>query len=119
MKKILTILIIAAWAMTGRATEDFINYNLLSPYILGIWRHNGEAVIAPHPMGDLTWCRGESNGIKVSWRITGDTFVLDIDIPEGTTAAVILPYSGQHQSIGAGHHQFFEGVIPSCHYENL
>lgn len=93
--------------------------NLLIPYILGIWRHNGEAVIAPHPMGDLTWCRGESNGIKVSWRITGDTFVLDIDIPEGTTAAVILPYSGQHQSIGAGHHQFFEGVIPSCHYENL
>ena len=82
--------------------------NLLVPYILGIWRSNGEAVIAPHPMGDLTWCRGASDGIKVSWHLDGNTFVLDIDIPENTTATVTLPYSHRQQSVGTGHHQFFD-----------
>ena len=79
--------------------------NLLVPYILGIWRHDGRVTIAPHPMGDLTWCRGESQGVKVSWQRKGDSFVLDVDIPEGQTAIVTLPLSGRQQVLGSGHTQ--------------
>ena len=79
--------------------------NLLVPYILGIWQHDGKVTIAPHPMGDLTWCRGESQGVKVSWQRKGDSFVLDIDIPEGRTATVTLPFSGRQQVLDSGHTQ--------------
>ncbi|MBQ4386685.1 MAG: family 78 glycoside hydrolase catalytic domain [Prevotella sp.] len=79
--------------------------NLLVPYILGIWQHDGRVTIAPHPLGDLTWCRGESQGVKVSWQRKGDSFVLDVDIPEGQTATVTLPLSGRQQVLGSGHTQ--------------
>ena len=82
--------------------------NLLVPYVLGIWRHDGQVLIAPHPMGDLTWCRGESDGVKVSWHLAGDTFVLDADIPEGRTATVTLPYSSRQQQVGPGRHTLYE-----------
>ena len=85
--------------------------NLLVPYILGIWRNNGQTVIAPHPMGDLTWCRGESQGVKVSWHLTGDTFVLDMDIPEGQSAVVRMPYSDHEKTLSSGHHQLQEEVM--------
>jgi hypothetical protein len=85
--------------------------NLLVPYILGIWRNNGLTVIAPHPMGDLTWCRGESQGVKVSWNLTGDTFVLDMDIPEGQSAVVRMPYSVHEKTLSSGHHQLLEEVM--------
>jgi hypothetical protein len=85
--------------------------NLLVPYILGIWRNNGLTVIAPHPMGDLTWCRGESQGVKVSWNLTGDTFVLDMDIPKGQSAVVRMPYSGHEKTLSSGHHQLLEEVM--------
>lgn len=85
--------------------------NLLVPHILGIWRNNGLTVIAPHPMGDLTWCRGESQGVKVSWNLTGDTFVLDMDIPEGQSAVVRMPYSGHEKTLSSGHHQLLEEVM--------
>ena len=80
--------------------------NLLVPYILGIWREHGDNVIAPHPIGDLTWCRGESGGVKVAWRLEGDTFVLDVEIPEGQRALLRMPYDGKEQTLEAGHHQF-------------
>ena len=82
--------------------------NLLVPYILGIWRHGDSYTIAPHPVGDLTWCKGSMGDIHVSWHLDGDTFVLDIDIPEGHNAAITLPYSHRQLSPGAGHHQFFD-----------
>ena len=77
--------------------------NLLVPYILGIWRENGETVIAPHPIGDLTWCKGESHGISVSWYYEGDTFVVSVDIPDDQQATVLLPYSGHRHHLGEGH----------------
>ncbi len=85
--------------------------NLLVPYILGIWREQGRVVLAPHPMGDLTWCRGESHGVKVSWRIQGNQFMLDIDIPEGQTATLRMPYSADIQELSAGHHTRQERVM--------
>ena len=90
--------------------------NLLIPDLLGI-RRIGELIeIHPHPVGDLTWCKGSTMSaygeVKVSWQITNGTFTLDIDIPIGGFADVYLPYSGQAESIGDGHHHF-EDPIPA------
>lgn len=89
--------------------------NFLIPDLLGI-RRTGELIeIHPHPVGDLTWCKGSTMSaygeVKVSWQITNGTFALDIDIPLGGFADVHLPYSGQTESIGDGHHHF-EDKIP-------
>jgi hypothetical protein len=89
--------------------------NILIPDLLGI-RRTGELIeIHPHPVGDLTWCKGSTMSaygeVKVSWQITNGTFALDIDIPLGGFADVYLPYSGQTESIGDGHHHF-EDKIP-------
>ena len=44
--------------------------------------------------------------VKVSWQIANNTFIIDIDVPHGGFADVYLPYSGQAESIGDGHHHF-------------
>jgi hypothetical protein len=80
--------------------------NLLIPYFLGIWQQGKDILIAPHPVGDLTWCKGSMDDIQASWRIDGDTFTLDIDIPKGRTATIVMPYSGNRTTVNAGHHQF-------------
>ena len=86
--------------------------NLLIPDLLGITRKGELIEIAPHPVGDLTWCKGSTMSaygeIKVSWQIAHDTFTIDIDVPHGGFADVYLPYSGQAESIGDGHHHFEE-----------
>ena len=92
--------------------------NFLIPDLLGI-RRTGELVeIHPHPVGDLTWCKGSTMSaygeVKVSWQISNGTFVLDIDIPLGGFADVYLPYSGQAESVGDGHHHFEDPMpVPS------
>ena len=88
--------------------------NFLIPDLLGI-RRTGELIeIHPHPVGDLTWCKGSTMSaygeVKVSWQITNGTFALDIDIPFGGFADVYLPYSGQAESIGDGHHHFEDNI---------
>ncbi len=82
--------------------------NLLIPYILGIWRHGDSYTIAPHPVGDLTWCKGSMGDIHVSWHLDGNTFVLQADIPEGHTATITLPYSHRQQTIPPGHHRLMD-----------
>jgi hypothetical protein len=84
--------------------------NLLIPYILGIWRHGDSYTIAPHPVGDLTWCKGSMGDVHVSWHFDGDTFVLQADIPEGHTATVTLPYSHRQQTVPPGHHQLIDKI---------
>ena len=92
--------------------------NFLIPDLLGI-RRTGELIeIHPHPVGDLTWCKGSTMSaygeVKVSWQITNGTFALDIDIPLGGFADVYLPYSGQAESVGDGHHHFEDPLpVPS------
>jgi hypothetical protein len=89
--------------------------NFLIPDLLGI-RRTGELIeIHPHPVGDLTWCKGSTMSaygeVKVSWKITNGTFMLDIDIPLGGFADVYLPFSGQAEGVGDGHHHF-EDPLP-------
>ena len=87
--------------------------NLLVPYILGIWRQGDRITITPHPLGDLTWCRGSLESsfgpVEVYWHVDGikgnaQSFTLDVDIPVGGSADVTLPFSGRRLHIGEGHH---------------
>lgn len=84
--------------------------NLLVPYFLGIWHEGDNITIAPHPVGDLTWCRGQLEDIKVSWHLEGDTFVLKVDIPAGRKATVTMPYSGQKIVVREGQHTLKEEI---------
>ena len=91
--------------------------NLLIPDLLGI-RRTGELIeIHPHPVGDLTWCKGSTMSaygeVKVAWKQEKDLFTLDIDVPIGGFADVYLPYSGQAESVGEGHHHFEDKVSES------
>ncbi len=51
--------------------------------------------LSPLPGGGLTYARAFFNSvngrIESSWRITGDTFVLDAIIPSGVKARIVLP----------------------------
>lgn len=85
--------------------------NLLIPYFLGIWRHGEHVEIAPHPVGDLTWCRGSTGDIRVAWYIKQARLTLDVDIPQGCTADVTMPYSHTVHHVGAGHHTWSEQVM--------
>ena len=88
--------------------------NLLIPDLLGIQRNGDLIEIAPHPVGDLTWCKGftmsAQGKVSVSWKIKKDKFIMDIDIPEGGFADVYMPYSDRAESIQGGHHHFEESV---------
>lgn len=84
--------------------------NLLIPYFLGIWRDGEHITIAPHPTGDLTWCRGQMDGIKVDWHLESDTFVLNAEIPAQREATVRLPYSGRTTTIREGRHTLKEQI---------
>ena len=84
--------------------------NLLIPDLLGIKRLGDLIEIRPHPVGDITWCRGSTMSaygeVKVSWKMENGAFSLDIDIPTGGFADVYLPLSGHATSVGEGHHHF-------------
>ena len=88
--------------------------NLLIPDLLGIQRNGDLIEIAPHPVGDLTWCKGSTMSaqgkVSVSWKIKKDNFIMDIDIPEGGFADVYMPYSDRAESIQGGHHHFEESI---------
>jgi len=88
--------------------------NLLIPDLLGIQRNGDLIEIAPHPVGDLTWCKGSTMSaqgkVSVSWKIKKDKFIIDIDIPEGGFADVYMPYSDRAESIHKGHHHFEESI---------
>ena len=88
--------------------------NLLVPYILGIQRQGDHITIAPHPLGDMTWCRGSLESaqgeVAVEWHVdytkgnNAKSITLDVTIPNGGSALVVMPYSGQEHTVGAGHH---------------
>ena len=50
-------------------------------------------------------------GYQIKLGLTGDTFVLDMDIPEGQSAVVRMPYSGHEKTLSSGHHQLLEEVM--------
>lgn len=67
-------------------------------------------VIAPQPVGDLTYCRGSYRSlygpIRSDWRINQDQFELTVEIPVNTTATVILPDGRKFPDVGSGVHRF-------------
>ena len=89
--------------------------NLLIPYFLGIWREGEQITIAPHPVGDLTWCRGQMDDIKVDWHLEGNIYVLNVDIPAHRSASIRLPYCGQTRVIGEGKHTLREIIKQQIH----
>jgi alpha-L-rhamnosidase len=70
----------------------------------------GNAAICPRPGGDVTWARGwqetMAGRFEVSWRIEGDRFELDIEVPVNATADVRLPFHGPAARVAAGRHHF-------------
>jgi alpha-L-rhamnosidase len=65
--------------------------------------------IEPQPGGPITWARARHDGpygpIESAWRIDGGTLQLDITVPPGTAADVILP-GRPAQTVPAGRHTF-------------
>ncbi len=85
--------------------------NLLVPYFLGIQRRGALLTIAPHPVGDLTWCRGSSGDARVSWRIEGDIITIETDLPPGQSAQVVMPFSQQVVQVEGGRQMVREKVM--------
>ena len=54
-----------------------------------------DIIIAPKPVGEITWvnCTYESTKgtISSSWKLESKVFTLDVEIPEGSFANIILP----------------------------
>jgi alpha-L-rhamnosidase len=55
-------------------------------------------IIHPRPGGGLTWAKAEYNSIhgkiRSSWKISNDSFTLDVTIPANTSATVHVPLVG-------------------------
>ena len=66
--------------------------------------------IAPQPGGGLTHASASHLtpfGLASSrWRRDGGRFLLDVEVPPGTTATVVLPNEGGVHEVGAGAHSF-------------
>ncbi|WP_180935153.1 family 78 glycoside hydrolase catalytic domain [Nocardioides ungokensis] len=64
--------------------------------------------VAPRPGGGLTWARTHHDSphgrISVAWRLEGDELVLDLVVPPGCSAEVVLP-DGTTTSAGPGEHE--------------
>ena len=86
--------------------------NLLIPELLGIQRHGDLIEIRPHPVGDVTWCKGSAESahgtVTASWKIERGTFYLEVNVPEGGMADVYLPHSEYAQTVEGGLHRFEE-----------
>lgn len=91
--------------------------NLLVPYFLGLWRQGDRVTIAPHPVGDLTWCRGSietpQGTVRCEWRIQQQTFHLTVHVPDHQSTDIIMPYSGETKHVTAGDHTYQETVNPN------
>lgn len=70
--------------------------------------------ISPILGGGLTWAKGEvmtSYGkIKSSWNIKDGMFLIDIEVPAGTTCSLIMP-EGDEKALGSGIYHFEEKVV--------
>jgi len=70
-------------------------------------------VINPALIDSLQWARGYHitpyGPIEVSWRKTRESFTLEVDIPENTSATVFMPGTYDEKdlsNVGSGHHTF-------------
>jgi len=62
-----------------------------------------DLIIAPKPVGEIKWtkCSFDSpqGTISSDWELTGNTFSLIVEIPNGSTARVILPETFKNSSV--------------------
>ena len=88
----------SAWAMEYVA-------GLRKPLEPGCRRY----LIAPCPLEGLDWAEGRTQTpfgrIASSWRMESNVFDLDVEIPPGTEAEVLLP-NGVRRIVGPGAHSF-------------
>lgn len=72
-------------------------------------------VIAPQPVGGITYCSGSYQSlygpVRSDWRIEADSFELTVEIPTNTTATVILPDGKKYRNVGSGIHRFVSSLI--------
>lgn len=65
--------------------------------------------VRPRPGGGLTWARTRHDSpygpIEVAWRLEGDGLHVDVEVPGGTTATVVLPDGARHEA-GPGRHEY-------------
>jgi alpha-L-rhamnosidase len=63
--------------------------------------------VEPRPGGGITWAEAQHDSpygrIESAWRIDGDTFALDVTVPPGATAEIVLP-DGTADTVAAGRH---------------
>jgi alpha-L-rhamnosidase len=64
-------------------------------------------IIAPQPVGDVTWVSASFNSIRGNivsdWKRDGEKFMLRISIPANTTATVYVPTKSAETVVESGH----------------
>ncbi len=101
------------------AREDVSNNHLMLGHIME-WLYSGLAgirqaedsrgfrkiIIAPNPVGDITWARARYHSIRgdisCSWKREADGFSLDLEVPPGAQARVFLPAARDARVIEGG-----------------
>ncbi|HTQ92861.1 MAG TPA: family 78 glycoside hydrolase catalytic domain [Streptosporangiaceae bacterium] len=72
--------------------------------------------VRPRPGGGITWATARHvspfGPIEAAWSIGGKTMELDVHVPPGTTAAVVLPGEEPH-SVGPGRHHLTGAAPPA------
>lgn len=88
--------------------------SFLHRHVAGIRLVEGEPAyhrfeIRPQPGGGLTWAEAELDSpygrIRSAWTTDGDRFTLDVVVPPGTRATVLLPDGAGHE-VDPGSYQF-------------
>ena len=67
-------------------------------------------IVRPTPLGDLSWASYETeapNGrVAVRWDISKGSFILRLEVPEGSRASVYMPGAATALEAGPGKHSF-------------
>lgn len=70
--------------------------------------------IEPHPGGSLTWAKGSYKcrygNIVSEWKVDGAKFKMDVEIPEGNEAVIVMPGKEEVKIVKGGRHHF-EGKV--------
>ncbi|OJV78842.1 MAG: hypothetical protein BGO37_00245 [Cellulomonas sp. 73-92] len=66
--------------------------------------------VAPRPGGGVTWATVAQDTpygrVDVAWRLDDDEFRLDLAVPPGASAEVVLPGADEVRRVGSGAHSF-------------
>jgi alpha-L-rhamnosidase len=89
----------------------------LHRYVAGIQRLEPtyrRFLVQPRPGGGILWARAEHDSphgrVAASWQIEGDTFGLEVTVPPGCTADVVLP-TGASSTVGPGTYHWMSPAI--------